>query len=77
MVELFELFQNIMEFPYRAIRIPDNIYLNLAKVFRNKFINRERMIKEKIDMIVSPDTLTFKDLHIEPASIVPRVKEIM
>ncbi len=77
MVELLELFQNVLEFPFRAIKIPDNIYLSIAKVFRNKFINRERMIKERIDMVVSDNALTFKDLMIEPASIVPRVKEIL
>ena len=46
----------------------------MAKYFRNKFINRERMIKERIDMVVGESALKFKDLHIEPASIVPRAK---
>jgi hypothetical protein len=77
MEELLELFQNVMQFPYRAIRIPDKLYLNISKIFRNKFINPERMMKEQIDMVVSHNTLTFKDLYVEPASIVPRVKEIL
>jgi hypothetical protein len=46
-------------------------------MFRNKFINRERMIKERIDMVVGEKALGFKDLLIEPASIVPRCKELL
>lgn len=42
-----------MEFPYRAIRIPDKFYLGMCKFLRNKFINPERLHKEKIDMVVS------------------------
>jgi hypothetical protein len=66
-----------LEYPYRALRIPDKLYLSVANVFRNKFINRERMVKERIDMVVSENALGFKDLFIEPASIVPRCKELL
>lgn len=64
--EIYEIMQNIVQFPCNFIRIPKLVQEYGPKILRNKFFNKERFIKERIDMVVNQDgsVKTLEDLGI-------------
>lgn len=79
MEELYELMQEIVNFPCVFVKPPEPIKNLLAKVLRSRFFNFERYTKEGIDQVVNTDgsVMTFQDLGIEPASAAIRLRTLL
>lgn len=69
MLEIYEIMFNILQRQPKLIYFPYELATKVAQHFKNwEFFNYDYMVKGKLDMIVSPDANTFKDLYIQPVS---------
>ena len=67
--EVYEVLHNIIRRPANLAYVPKEIAIKAAQILPNwPFFNLEEIIKDKIDITVSPGANTISDLMVEPVS---------
>ena len=71
--QLLEIMQNILDRPIKFIKINENLARKISTYIGNNFFNKERIVKEGIDMVRSKEegVLGIEDLAVKPTSVVP------
>lgn len=78
MLEIYEIIFNILQRRPNLAYFPHEWALALARVMKNwEFLNHDFIIKNKLDIVVSPNANTFKDLYIQPVSFAQGVEKYL
>lgn len=68
-LEIFEILANLSGRPPKLAHLNSDLALKLTQNFYNwEFFNMEKVIKDKLDLIVSGKHKTIEDLYIQPVS---------
>lgn len=67
--EIYEIVFNIIQREPKLAYVNRDWALKFAQWFKNwEFLNLDTIIKENIDLVVSPSANTIKDLYVQPVS---------
>lgn len=76
MLEIYEIIFNIIQRRPKLVYFPHEIATKVAQHFKNwEFFNYDYMIKSKLDVVVSPNANTIKDLYIQPVAFPQAVQK--
>ncbi|KAL4488781.1 hypothetical protein ABPG72_016434 [Tetrahymena utriculariae] len=68
-LEIFEILANLSGRPPKLAHIPHDIALKITQNFYNwEFFNMEKVIKDKLDLVVTGKHKTISDLYVQPVS---------
>jgi hypothetical protein len=78
MAEIYEVIFNILQRRPKLVYFPHELAVKAAQYLKNwEFFNLDFMIKNKLDIVVSPGAKTFQDLYIQPVSFPQAIEKYL